>query len=83
MSYNVHMRTTITIRTEESLRRELEERAASAGESLSETVRRILLDAVAERPLGERVGHLRGTLDLSRRPAEPWRERLRERNWRP
>jgi len=74
--------TTITIRTDEALRRELEERAASVGKSLSQVVREILQTALADRPLGERTGHLRGRLELPRRQIEPWRRKLRERNWR-
>ena len=41
-----------------------------------------LAEAVSERPLAERVGHLRG--QLHREPGEStrWREQIRERNWR-
>lgn len=76
------MSTTITIRTDEALRRELEERASTSGKSLSEVIREILEESVASRPLGERAGRLRGTLDLSGGDAEPWRRKLRARNWR-
>lgn len=76
------MSTTITVRTDEALRRELQERAAALGKSLSEVVREILEHAVAERPLEARTGHLRGKLDLRRKDEEPWRKALRERNWR-
>lgn len=77
------MSTTITIRTDESLRRELEERASALGKSLSEIVREILKAAVAEQSLEERTGHLRGRLELPHREDEPWRRKLRDRNWRP
>jgi plasmid stability protein len=80
--YTVYMSTTITIRADESLRRELEERAAALGKSLSEMVRDILRNALAETPLEARTGHLRGRLELRRPDAEPWRRELRERNWR-
>ena len=63
------------------MRRALEQRAAESGSSLSEVVRDILSDALEERPLAERVGHLRGSLALDR-PEPVWRARLRERNWR-
>ncbi|HSL85115.1 MAG TPA: ribbon-helix-helix protein, CopG family [Thermoanaerobaculia bacterium] len=76
------MSTTITIRADESLRRELEDRAAAMGKSLSEMVREILRNALAETPLEGRTGHLRGGIDLRRTDAEPWRRELRERNWR-
>jgi plasmid stability protein len=77
------MRTTLTIRTDANLRQALKERAAVQGKSVSEVAREILSEALAERPLSERIGHLRGKLDLESTPSDPWRERLRERNWRP
>ncbi|MEZ5330785.1 MAG: hypothetical protein R2991_01760 [Thermoanaerobaculia bacterium] len=77
------MGTTLTIRTDDVLRAALEERARARGQTLSETAREILRNAVEERPLGERTGHLRGALKLARGAEEPWRQALRERNWRP
>lgn len=76
------MSTTITVRTDDALREELRKRAESQGKSLSEVVREILRDAVAERPLKERTGHLKGKLKLSSRSLESWRKELRQRNWR-
>lgn len=77
------MRTTLTIRTDENLLEALKARAAVQGKSVSEVAREILSEALAERPLSERIGHLRGQLDLRSNVSDPWRERLRERNWRP
>jgi plasmid stability protein len=77
------MRATLTIRTDEKLREALQKRAASQGKSISEVAREILSEAVEERPLAERIGHLRGQLDLSAKSSDPWRQRLKERNWRP
>jgi plasmid stability protein len=77
------MGTTITIRTEVKLRSRLEERAAATGQSISALVREILERALAECPTGDRTGHLKGRLSLTRRPEEPWRKRLRAQNWRP
>ena len=82
MSYIVHMSTTITIRTDEALRKALASRASAAGKTLSEIIREILEDAVVARPVGTRAGKLRGRLRLSRKTSEAWRKRLRERNWR-
>jgi len=76
------MSTTITIRAEESLRDALAERAAVRGKTVSGLVREILEEALADRPIKLRTGHLRGKLNLSREVSEPWRKRLRERNWR-
>lgn|GEM_PF-1060546 len=78
----VHMSTTITIRTDEALRRRLEERAAERGQSLSEVAREILENGLTPRAIGERAGHLRGKLALPPQESEPWRKTLRERNWR-
>ncbi len=83
MSYDVYMSTTITVRTNYDLRRRLEEQAAARGKSLSETVREILEAALAPRALEHRAGHLRGRLELPRQGSDPWRQELRERNWRP
>ena len=78
------MRTTLTIRADENLLEALKARAAVQGKSVSEVAREILNEALAERPLSERIGHLKGQLDLkSAGTSDPWRDRLRERNWRP
>lgn len=77
------MRTTLTIRTDENLLDALKARAAVQGKSVSEVAREILSEALAERPLSERIGHLRGQLGLEPGASDPWRDRLRERNWRP
>lgn len=77
------MRTTITLRTDETMRDQLQRRASLQGKSVSEVVREILRDALEIRPLGERTGHLQGRLELPRQEDEPWRRELRERNWRP
>lgn len=76
------MSTTVTIRTDEALRRALEERARARGTTVSQVVREILRDALEDRPLESRTGHLRGRLTLEAAQIEPWRQSLRERNWR-
>ena len=76
------MSTTITIRTDPALRKRLEARAAASGKSISVLVREILENALAERPLSARTSHVKARLSLPRRPAEAWRESLRDRNWR-
>ena len=82
----VYMSTTITIRTEDLLRKRLEERAAATGTTLSALVREILENAVAERSLGRRAGHLKGRLTLpSDGPSNEssnWENAIRNRNWR-
>lgn len=76
------MSKTITIRTDETLRNALEERAQAKGITLSQLTREILQDALQEKPLGSKTGHLRGRLSLRRKNEETWRKSLRERNWR-
>lgn len=76
------MNTTITVRTDPALRDALAERARARGKTLSQFVREVLEAAVAEGPLRRRAGHLKGRLTLRERAREPWRETLRERNWR-
>jgi plasmid stability protein len=81
VSYIVYMSTTITIRTDESLREALDKKAAASGKTVSELVREILEDALSEKPLQVRTGHLKGRLRL-RKASETWRKRLRQANWR-
>ena len=76
------MSKTLTIRTSRELRDALVKKAESQGKSLSAVVREILEESVRDRPLGTRVGHLRGQLDISGEQTEPWRRRIREGNWR-
>ena len=77
------MSATLTIRTDSDLRSALETRAAAMGKSLSELVREILTNAVSERPMGERIGHLAGVLDGDEEGDDPWQRQIREHNWRP
>jgi plasmid stability protein len=76
------MSTTITLRTDEALREALRQRAKAQGKSVSEVIREILENALAERPLAARAGHLKGKLQLPSSLDDPWRQQLRERNWR-
>jgi len=76
------MSTTLTIRTDEKLRQALAERAAAENKTLSEMVREILQDAVIERPLAIRAGHLKGRLDAISGGSDAWRDSIRKRNWR-
>ena len=77
------MRATLTIRADEELRAALRKRAAIQGKTVSEVAREILNEALEERPMSSRTGHLRGQLELPSDPSDPWRKQLRERNWRP
>lgn len=76
------MSTTITLRADEALREALARKAAVSGKTISGLVREILEDALIDRPIGVRAGHLKGRLKLSRTTPARWRKQLRERNWR-
>lgn len=76
------MSTTLTIRTDDALGDALRLRAQAQGKTLSQLVREILKSAVTERPMRERAGHLKGTLELPLDGGESWRDQIRERNWR-
>ncbi|MCP5119041.1 MAG: ribbon-helix-helix protein, CopG family [bacterium] len=76
------MSTTLTVRTGEELRQALDRRARALGKSVSELVRDILEEAVVERPISERAGHLKGRLSLPA-PDDKWRRQIKKRNWRP
>lgn len=78
--YTANMSTTITIRAESSLRDALEKRAAETGRSLSAVVRQILVDALTERPMEGRVGHVRGRFRVAETSQDPSRAELRRRN---
>lgn len=75
---------TLTIQTDEKLHAALRERAELQGKTISELAREILSEAVALRPLRDRIGHLRGQLaSLPEEDPDPWRRQIKERNWRP
>jgi len=73
----------LTVRTDDTLREALRRRAVARGKTISDIVREILEEALVERPLGLRAGHLRGRLRKPAAGEDRWRKQLRERNWRP
>jgi hypothetical protein len=78
MSY---MSTTVTVRLDDALREALELKAKATRKTLSEVVRDTLRESLDDRPLGERIGHLKGILEIEP-DDDPWRRQMRERNWR-
>lgn len=74
---------TLTIRTDDDLRQALRQRAAADEKTVSQVVREILEEALMKPSMADRVGHLRGCLEAgSSEIDDPWRQQLRERNWR-
>ena len=77
------MTTTLTFRMEEKQREKLRKRAAALGKSESALVREILDRELENRPLGERVAHLAGSISLAKGNEDAWAREIREHNWRP
>jgi predicted transcriptional regulator len=75
------MNKTIAVRVDPELEKALEERARTSGMTVSQVVRETLREAFAERPLSERIGKLRGAIEI-REDDDAWRRTLRARNWR-
>ena len=76
------MEKTLTIRLGADQQKLLGQTAKMLGKSISELVREILEQALAERTLGSKAGHLKGQLTLKPSPRDAWVRRLKERNWR-
>jgi len=72
----------MTNHTDESLVEALKRRAKAQGKTVSEVVREILQEALTEQPLATKTGHLRGRLKLPQKSDDPWRQQIRNRNWR-
>ena len=73
----------MTVRLDRALREALELKAKALRKTISEVVRDTLRESLDERPLSERVGHLRGILDIDPDvdlDDDPWRRQIRERN---
>ncbi|NBV20505.1 MAG: hypothetical protein EBS05_00695 [Proteobacteria bacterium] len=77
------MDATLTLRLDGALRRKLRARAVALKVSEAEVVRQALNREVNPEPFGKRIANLRGVLRLPRTCDDPWREKIRERNWRP
>jgi predicted DNA-binding protein len=75
------MEKTITIRLGREQDEALTRLARALGKTRSAVVREVLEQALSERPLAERVGHLKGTVQLPKAKDE-WTTHLRKQNWR-
>jgi hypothetical protein len=74
--------TTLTIPVDPSLRRALQQRAQAQGKTISQVVLDLVQEGLTEQPLGSKISHLKGQLELPEQTADPWRKQLQERNWR-
>ena len=75
------MEKTITIRLDREQDEALTQRARTVGKTRSELVRELLAQALAETPISERAGHLKGSVQLQK-PKDSWSKHLRKQNWR-
>lgn len=75
------MNRTLTIRLGKEQDEALTGRARALGKTRSELVRDLIDQAVVDKPIADRAGHLKGRVALPRARAG-WRRTLRERNWR-
>ena len=72
---------TLTIRLHKTQDEALTLRAKALGKTRSELVRELIEKGLQEQPLGRKIGHLKGILDLPE-PKDALRRRIKERNWR-
>jgi ribbon-helix-helix CopG family protein len=79
--YNVTMNKTLTIRLDKTQDGALTRRAEALGKTRSALVRELIEKGLEAQPLGHRIGHLKGILDLPE-PKDGLRRRIKDRNWR-
>ena len=73
---------TLTIRIDADQQQKLGRAAKRLGKTVSEQVRDILHEALSERSIGARAGHLKGQISLPSVPRDSWARKIKERNWR-
>jgi hypothetical protein len=76
------MNKTLTIRLDADQQQKLGQTAKMLDKSVSELVREILSEALAERSIGARAGHVKGRISLPAQPRDAWARKIKERNWR-
>jgi Ribbon-helix-helix protein, copG family len=75
------MDTTITVRLDRSQDERLTARCKATGKTRSALVRELIEQGLDDRPLGRRIGHLKGALNLPA-PGSGWPKAIKDRNWR-
>jgi macrodomain Ter protein organizer (MatP/YcbG family) len=73
---------TLTIRLDSKQERRLAKAAKLTGKTVSQIVREVLDESLAEHSVAAKAGHLKGQLSLPSRPRAAWARQLKERNWR-
>jgi hypothetical protein len=86
MSYGVlhllSMTTTLTFRLPAAARAKLRQRAKFLGKSESQLMRELVHREFQPRKMGERIGHLKGTLSFKGAKMDEWQKSIKENNWR-
>jgi len=77
----MNMDKTLTIRLDCSQDKALTARAKILGKTRSQLVRELIDSGLEQRPLGRRIGHMKGRLNLPS-PKAGWQRRIKDRNWR-
>ena len=72
---------TLTIRLSKAQDEALTKKARVSGKTRSELVREFIDVGLEEVPLGHRIGHVKGILNLHE-PKDALRRRIKNRNWR-
>ncbi len=72
----------LTIRIDAKQHAALARTARMLGKTISEFVRETLEQAVAERSLTAKTGHIKGKLSVNIASRDPWARALEQRNWR-
>lgn len=75
------METTVTVRLDRSQDERLTARCKATGKTRSAVVRELIDQGLDDRPMGRRIGHLKGRLDMPS-PKTGWPKEIKERNWR-
>ena len=72
---------TLTIRLDKDQDAALSRRAKALGKTRSELVRELIGKGLEEQPLGRKIGHLKGVLNMPD-SKDALRRRIKERIWR-
>ena len=65
-----------------SKRAKLRQKAKLLGKTESAFIREVLDREIDSRPMGERIGHLKGVLSFKGAKMDDWQKSIKENNWR-
>ncbi len=76
------MTSSITFRLSAAKRAQLRRKAKLVGMSESEYIRRMLDRQLDTRTMGEKIGHLAGSVKLKGKKMDEWQKSIYQNNWR-